>query len=82
MKRLQINMILCLALIGVLVIAVPQQVMAAGTNPQKKHLLQSVVKKVLVHDRRTVEIWYGLPNSPSVCTPDNLAPRRGLEPRT
>jgi len=38
-----------------------EQVMAAGTNPQKKHLLHQVVKKVLVHDRLTVEVWYGLP---------------------
>ncbi|MCD6416386.1 MAG: recombinase family protein [Planctomycetes bacterium] len=59
-----------------------EEVMAAGTNPQKKHLLQSIVKKVLIHDRRTVEVWYGLPNSPSVRTPEYLAPRRGLEPRT
>ena len=59
-----------------------EQVMAEGTNPQKKHLLQRVVKKVLIHDRRTVEVWYGLPNSPSVRTPEYLAPRPGLEPGT
>jgi site-specific DNA recombinase len=53
-----------------------EEVMAAGTNPQKKHLLQRVVKKVLVHDRRTVEVWYGLPNPPSVRTPECLAPRK------
>jgi hypothetical protein len=41
-----------------------EQVMAAGTNPQKKHLLRQVVKKVLVHDRLTVEVWYGLPYPP------------------
>ncbi len=57
-------------------------VFAAGTNPQKKHLLQSVVKKVLIHDRRTVEVWYGLPNAPSVRRGSDLAPRRGFEPRT
>ena len=39
-----------------------ERVMAEGPNPQKKHLLHLLVKKVLVHDRRTVEIWYGLPN--------------------
>lgn len=59
-----------------------EQVMAEGTNPQKKHLLHRLVKKVLVHDRRTVEVWYGLPNSPSVRTPGNMAPRGGLEPPT
>ena len=51
------------------------ETMKSGTNPQKKHLLQRVVKKVLVHDRRTVEVWYGLPDSPSVRTPGYLAPR-------
>lgn len=59
-----------------------EEVMASGTNPQKKHLLQRVVKKVLVHDRRTVEVWYGLPNAPSVRTPEYLAPATGLEPVT
>ena len=49
--------------------------MAEGTNPQKKHLLRRLVKKVLVHDRRTVEVWYGLPNSSQVSRPGNLAPR-------
>ncbi len=52
-----------------------EEVFAAGTNPQRKHLLQRVVKKVLIHDRRTVEVWYGLPNSPSVRTTGGLAPR-------
>jgi len=37
-----------------------------------------MVKKVLIHDRRTVEVWYGLPNQASVRTPGHLAPRRGL----
>ncbi|HEX2720627.1 MAG TPA: hypothetical protein VHM71_06725 [Candidatus Deferrimicrobium sp.] len=41
---------------------VREQVIAAGTIPQKKHLLRQMVKKVLIHDRRTIEIWYGLPN--------------------
>ena len=59
-----------------------EQVMAEGTNPQKKHLLRQLAKKVLVHDRRTVEVWYGLPNPPSVRTPGNMAPRGGLEPPT
>ncbi len=39
-----------------------EEVFAAGTQAQKKHLLHSLVKKVLVHDRRTVEVWYALPN--------------------
>lgn len=34
-----------------------EKVMADGTNPQKKHLLHRLVKKVLVTDRRTVEVW-------------------------
>src|SRR5207244_2173659 len=51
-------------------------------QPPKKHLPHRLVKKVLVHDRRTVEIWYGLPNQPSVRTPGNLAPRVGFEPTT
>lgn len=59
-----------------------EKVMAEGTNPQKKDLLCRLAKKVLVHDRRTVEVWYGLPNQPSVRTPGNLAPRAGLEPAT
>ena len=56
------------------------KVMAEGTNPQKKDLLRRLVKKVLVHDRRTVEVWYELPNQASVRTPGNMAPRAGLEP--
>jgi hypothetical protein len=35
------------------------------------------VKKVLIHDRRTIEIWYALPNQASVRTPAHLAPRMG-----
>jgi hypothetical protein len=52
-----------------------EEVIAAGTNPQKKHLLRLLVKKVLIYDRRTIEIWYGLPNQASVRTPAHLAPR-------
>ncbi|OGQ00334.1 MAG: hypothetical protein A2Z40_04395 [Deltaproteobacteria bacterium RBG_19FT_COMBO_60_16] len=48
------------------------QVIAAGTNPQKKHLLRRVVKKVLVHDRNTTEVWYALSPPPSVHTPRDL----------
>ena len=57
-------------------------VMAEGTNPQKRHLLRRLVKKVLIHDRRTVEVWYGLPNSSQVSRPGDLAPQVGLEPTT
>lgn len=51
-----------------------EEVMAEGPNPQKKHLLRRLAKKVLVHDWRTVEIWYGLSNQTSVRTPGNEAP--------
>ena len=37
--------------------------MAEGPNPKKKHLLHRLVKKVLIHSRKTVEIRYVLPNS-------------------
>jgi site-specific DNA recombinase len=39
-----------------------EDVVAGGTNAQRKDLLRRMVKKVLVHDRRTLEIWYALPN--------------------
>ncbi|MBN1857801.1 hypothetical protein JW848_01190 [Candidatus Bipolaricaulota bacterium] len=52
-----------------------EDVMAQGTNPQKKDLLHRMVKKVLVHDRSTIEIWYALPNQASVRSPALLAPR-------
>jgi site-specific DNA recombinase len=40
-----------------------EKVFAEGENPKKKHLLQQLVKKVLIHGRDTIEIWYCLPNS-------------------
>ena len=40
--------------------------MADGTNAQRKDLLHRVVKKVLVHDRRTLEVWYALPNRQAI----------------
>lgn len=40
-----------------------EEKMANGTNPQKKHLLHQLVKKVLIHSRQTIEIWYMLPNA-------------------
>ncbi len=49
-----------------------ERVMAEGPNPQKKDLLRRLVKKVLVHDKRTIEIWYALPNQASVRTPGHL----------
>ena len=39
-----------------------EQVLAEGPGAKRKHLLHRLVKKVLVHDRRTVEVWYALPN--------------------
>ncbi len=59
-----------------------EKVIAEGTNPQKKDLLHRLVKKVLVHDRRTVEVLHGLPKQPSVHTPGNWTPEEGLEPPT
>ena len=52
-----------------------EDMVADGANPQKKDLLRRLVKKVLVHDKRTIEIWYALPNQASVRTPGHLAPR-------
>lgn len=39
-----------------------EDVMAQGPNPQEKDLLHQMVKKVLIHDRSTIEIWYALPS--------------------
>ena len=39
-----------------------EKVMADGTTAQKRDLLHRLVKEVRVHDRRTIEVWYGLPN--------------------
>ena len=39
-----------------------EETMETGTNPQKKDLLRRLVQKVKVHDRRTIEVWYCLPN--------------------
>jgi hypothetical protein len=45
-----------------------ESVWAAGTNAQRKYLLQSVVKEVRVRDKRRIEVWYGclLRSSPDV----------------
>ncbi len=40
-----------------------EKVMAEGANPKKKHLLHRLVKKVLIHSRDTIEVWYCLPNA-------------------
>ena len=47
---------------------------------QKKHLLHLLVKKVLIRDKRTFEVWYRLPQFPEVRTLSNLVAPRGLEP--
>ncbi len=53
-----------------------EQVIAGGPNAQKKDLLRRLVKKVLVHDRRTIEIWYGLPNARGFEHCNNHLPER------
>jgi site-specific DNA recombinase len=40
-----------------------EDVMAVGTNAQKKHLVGLLVKKVLVHHRDKIEVWYQVPNA-------------------
>jgi len=37
-------------------------VFATGTDSNKKYLLHRLVKKILVHSRRTIEVWYALPD--------------------
>ncbi len=51
------------------------EVMAEGTNPQNKGRLRQLVKKVSLHDKRTIEIWYALLNQAAVRTPGHPAPR-------
>ena len=34
----------------------------AGNLASKRDLLHRLVKEVRVHDRRTIEVWYALPN--------------------
>jgi hypothetical protein len=38
--------------------------MAKAQDPQKKDLLSPLLKKVLIHDRRTVGIWSESPQMP------------------
>ena len=64
------------------VVAEFEEGMASAENPKKKHLLRRWVKKVLVHDRHTVEVWYALPAPDPARIAGNLAPRPGLEPGT
>ena len=40
-----------------------ENVMEAGSNAQKKHLVGLLVKKVLVHHRDKIEVWYQVPNT-------------------
>ena len=40
-----------------------ENVMVEGPNLKNKHLLHLLVKKVLIHSRQTIEIWYMLPNT-------------------
>jgi len=40
-----------------------EETVEKGSNPKKNHLLRRLVKKVLIHSRQTIEIWYALPNS-------------------
>jgi hypothetical protein len=54
-----------------------EEVMAEGTNPQKKDPFRHLVKKVLIHDRRTIEICYALPSQASVRRQGHLAPHGG-----
>jgi len=51
-----------------------EKVLATGTGAQRKDLLHRVVKKVLVHDRRTVEVWYALPNRADLAISNNWLP--------
>lgn len=59
-----------------------EAVMASEENAKKKHLLRQLVKKVLVHNRNTVEVWYGLPGTDSARIEGRMAPVAGFEPAT
>jgi hypothetical protein len=52
-------------------------VLDAVPVPQNKHLLHLLVKKVLICDRRTFEVWYRLPQFPGVRTLGNMVAPRG-----
>ena len=59
-----------------------EEVLPTAENAKKKHLLRQLVKKVLVHSRDTVEVWYGLPGPDPARIAGIMAPRVGLEPTT
>jgi hypothetical protein len=52
-------------------------VLDAVPVPQNKHLLHLLVKKVLICDRRTFEVWYRLPQFTGVRTLGNMVAPRG-----
>lgn len=54
-----------------------EKVMAEGPNPKKKHLLHRLVKKVLIHSRQTIDVWYGLPNSQRFADCNTWLPDQG-----
>jgi len=54
-----------------------EKVVGAVPPGQKKHLLHLLVKKVLVRDRRTAEIWYRLPQESPVRTLSDLVASMG-----
>jgi site-specific DNA recombinase len=53
-----------------------ERTMKEGTNPQKKDAIQRIVKRVLVQDRRTFDVWYVLPNAPRFADWNNWLPER------
>lgn len=50
--------------------------MVERTNAQRKDLLHRVVKKVLIKDRHTVEVWYALPNRSAIESWNIWLPKR------
>jgi len=54
-----------------------QGVVDAVPNPQKKHLLHLLVKKVLIKDQHSFEAWYRLPQFPEVRTLSSLVATTG-----
>ncbi len=52
-------------------------VVDAVPNPQKKHRLHLLVKKVLIKDQHTFEAWYRLPQIPGVRILGQLVAPRG-----
>ena len=43
-----------------------EYIFAEGSNAQRKCLIQKLIKKVLVHDKDTIEVWYCLPTNVKV----------------